>query len=145
MKNFIIYASLLLSLLATKLSAQETFEAKARAIADKIENITKEEKAALKADPPLGNVVRRRGEHLLEDVDDGLDLRIVQLNRLGQLLELRHEFARRGEEPAETDERPHDLDVHPHGGRRTQHAGEHRHALLGERTGRRSTAAVPRT
>ncbi|MDI9257800.1 hypothetical protein [Flavobacterium sedimenticola] len=50
MKNFIIYASLLLSLLAGKLSAQETFEAKARAIADKIENITKEEKAALKTE-----------------------------------------------------------------------------------------------
>jgi len=37
-----------MSLLVSKASAQETFEAKAHAIAVKIENITKEEKAALK-------------------------------------------------------------------------------------------------
>jgi hypothetical protein len=36
--------------MASKLSAQESFESKARAIADKIENITKEEKAALKTE-----------------------------------------------------------------------------------------------
>ena len=48
MKNFTIYAVILMSLLVSKASAQETFEAKAHAIAVKIENITKEEKAALK-------------------------------------------------------------------------------------------------
>jgi hypothetical protein len=51
MKNFIIYASLLASLLVTKATAQEdVFEFKARAIANKIENITKEEKEALKVE-----------------------------------------------------------------------------------------------
>ncbi|MEK8180551.1 hypothetical protein WMW71_09385 [Flavobacterium buctense] len=50
MKNFTIYVALLLCLMASKLSAQESFESKARAIADKIESITKEEKAALKAE-----------------------------------------------------------------------------------------------
>lgn len=48
MKNFTLYAAVLLSLLAGKMVAQETFETKVRTIADKIENITKEEKAALK-------------------------------------------------------------------------------------------------
>jgi hypothetical protein len=50
MKNQIIYAALLLALLVSKVSAQETFEAKAHTIADKIENISKEEKAFLKAE-----------------------------------------------------------------------------------------------
>jgi hypothetical protein len=48
MKNFTLYAAVLLSLLASKMVAQESFETKARAIAEKIETITKEEKAALK-------------------------------------------------------------------------------------------------
>lgn len=58
MKNFTLYLAVAACLLATKLSAQETkqkdeqtqptFESRARAIADKIENITKDEKAALK-------------------------------------------------------------------------------------------------
>ena len=48
MKNFTLYLALALCLFASKLSAQELFETKARAIADKIENITKDEKAALK-------------------------------------------------------------------------------------------------
>ncbi|WP_395633183.1 hypothetical protein [Flavobacterium sp.] len=50
MRNFTIYLALFLCLLANKTVAQETFEAKARAIAEKIANITKEEKAALKAE-----------------------------------------------------------------------------------------------
>ncbi len=48
MKNFIIYTSLLLSLVVSKVSAQETFEQKVKAVSVKIDNITKEEKAALK-------------------------------------------------------------------------------------------------
>ena len=39
MKNFTIYAVILMSLLVSKASAQGTFEAKAHAIAVKIENI----------------------------------------------------------------------------------------------------------
>ncbi|MEO5777629.1 MAG: hypothetical protein ABIQ27_12050 [Flavobacterium sp.] len=48
MRNFTLYLAVAVCLVASKLSAQETFEAKAHAIADKIENITKDEKAALK-------------------------------------------------------------------------------------------------
>lgn len=48
MKNFTIYLAVAACLVASKLSAQETFEDKARVIGDKIVNITKDEKAALK-------------------------------------------------------------------------------------------------
>jgi hypothetical protein len=50
MKNFTIYLAIAVCLIASKLAAQETFETKAHAIADKIENITKDEKAALKSE-----------------------------------------------------------------------------------------------
>ncbi|QBZ96738.1 coiled-coil domain-containing protein [Flavobacterium sangjuense] len=50
MKNFTLYLAVAACLVASKLSAQETFEDKAKAIAVKIENITKEEKAALKVE-----------------------------------------------------------------------------------------------
>ena len=50
MKNFTLYLAVAACLLASKLSAQESFEDKAKAIAEKIENITKDEKAALKAE-----------------------------------------------------------------------------------------------
>ncbi|MBN8640395.1 MAG: OmpH family outer membrane protein [Flavobacteriales bacterium] len=48
MRSITIYLTLAVCLLAAKLTAQETFEAKARAIAEKIEKITQEEKEALK-------------------------------------------------------------------------------------------------
>ena len=50
MKNFTLYLAVAACLVASKLSAQESFDAKAHAIADKIENITKDEKATLKAE-----------------------------------------------------------------------------------------------
>ena len=50
MRNFTIYIALAACLFASKLLAQETFEAKAKAIAEKIESITKEEKKALKVE-----------------------------------------------------------------------------------------------
>jgi len=50
MRNFTIYIALAACLIASKLSAQETFEAKVKAIAEKIESITKEEKKALKVE-----------------------------------------------------------------------------------------------
>ena len=55
MKNFTLYLAVAACLVASKLSAQETFEDKARAIGDKIENITKDEKAALKAELEVVN------------------------------------------------------------------------------------------
>lgn len=55
MKNFTLYLAVAACLVASKLSAQVTFEEKAKAIAVKIENITKEEKAALKAEIELVN------------------------------------------------------------------------------------------
>ena len=48
MRNLTIYLALLLFLFASKIVAQETFEAKAKTIALKIENIIKDEKNALK-------------------------------------------------------------------------------------------------
>jgi hypothetical protein len=50
MKNFIIYLAITACLIASKLSAQETFEDRVKAISDKIELITKEEKSALKVE-----------------------------------------------------------------------------------------------
>ena len=50
MRNFTIYIALAACLFASKLLAQDTFEAKAKAIAEKIESITKEEKKALKVE-----------------------------------------------------------------------------------------------
>lgn len=50
MKNFTLYLAVAACLLASKISAQESFEDKAKAIAQKIENITKDEKAALKTE-----------------------------------------------------------------------------------------------
>ena len=47
-KNFTIYLALILCLFASKMIAQETFEARAKAIALKIEKIAKEEKETLK-------------------------------------------------------------------------------------------------
>lgn len=48
MRNLTIYLTSLLCLFLTNVFAQETFEDKAKAIADKIETITKEEKEVLK-------------------------------------------------------------------------------------------------
>ncbi len=61
MRNFTIYLALLLCLFASKMVAQETFESKAKAIANKIENITKEEKEALKVEVEEVNVQFEKG------------------------------------------------------------------------------------
>lgn len=50
MKNFIIYLAVFFCSMASKIVAQKSFEDSVNAIAIKIENITKEEKAALKAE-----------------------------------------------------------------------------------------------
>jgi len=50
MRNLTIYLAVTACLLATKVAAQETFDERVRDIAKKIELVTKEEKAALKAE-----------------------------------------------------------------------------------------------
>lgn len=50
MKNFTLSLAALLCLFLTQANAQETFETRARAIAEKIEKITQEEKQALKVE-----------------------------------------------------------------------------------------------
>ena len=61
MRNFTLYLAFSVCLLANKLSAQDNFEYRARAIAEKIENITKDEKAALKAEIELVNTELEKG------------------------------------------------------------------------------------
>ena len=55
MKNFTLYLAFVFCLMASKLIAQDSIEYRARAIAEKIENITKDEKATLKAEIELVN------------------------------------------------------------------------------------------
>ncbi len=61
MRNFTLYLAFAICLLASKLSAQDSFEYRASAIAEKIENITKEEKAALKAEIESVNTELEKG------------------------------------------------------------------------------------
>ncbi len=61
MRNFTIYLALALCLLASKLVAQETFESKAKAIAEKITFITNEEKANLKNEVEEVNLQLEKG------------------------------------------------------------------------------------
>jgi hypothetical protein len=70
MKNFTIYLAMLTLLAVSKLSAQETFETKAHAIAVKIENITKEEKAALKFEIEAVNQDLEKGLITKEQADE---------------------------------------------------------------------------
>ena len=70
MRNFTIYLTVFLCLIASKIIAQETFEVKAKIIADKIENITKEEKAALKAEIESVNKELEAGTITQEQADE---------------------------------------------------------------------------
>lgn len=70
MKNFTLYLAITACLLACKLSAQETFETRAKAIAEKIENITKDEKAALKAELETVNKDLENGTITKQQADE---------------------------------------------------------------------------
>ena len=61
MRNFTLYLAFAVCLMVSKLAAQDNFEYRARAIAEKIENITKDEKAALKAEIELVNTELEKG------------------------------------------------------------------------------------
>lgn len=70
MRNFTIYLALFLCLFASKILAQETFEAKAKSIALKIENITKEEKNALKIEVDAVNKELETGAITKQQADE---------------------------------------------------------------------------
>ena len=69
MKNFTLYLVVLIFLFVSKVLGQETFESKAKKIANKIEKITKEEKAALKEEVEVVNVQLSEGKITLEQAD----------------------------------------------------------------------------
>lgn len=69
MKNFIIYLFILVFSFVTKVMGQETFESKAKRIANKIEKVTKEEKAALKEEVEAVNVQLSEGKITQEQAD----------------------------------------------------------------------------
>lgn len=69
MKNSIIYVAVVLSLLASKLNAQETFESKIKVIGERIEQITKEEKAALKVEIEAINTQLEKGSISKENAE----------------------------------------------------------------------------
>lgn len=69
MRNFTIYLALLLCLFASRMTSQTTFESKAKAIADKIETITKEEKLNLKGEVEAVNVQLENGSITKEQAD----------------------------------------------------------------------------
>ncbi|WP_281235198.1 hypothetical protein [Flavobacterium gelatinilyticum] len=69
MKNFTIYLVILVFLFVSKVLGQETFESRAKGIANKIEKITKEEKAALKEEIEVINVQLSEGKITQEQAD----------------------------------------------------------------------------
>ena len=77
MNKIITYLVISLFLLVSKATAQQTFESKAKAIATKIENITKEEKATLKSEVEAVNMQLEKGSITKEQAD-------VKKNELAQ-------------------------------------------------------------
>ncbi|TPD65624.1 porin family protein [Flavobacterium microcysteis] len=69
MQKIIFYAMILLCLFASKAIAQQTFEQRAKAIALRIESITKEEKDALKDEVEAVNKLLDSGDISLEEAD----------------------------------------------------------------------------
>ena len=70
MRNFTIYLTALLCLFLTKVFSQESFESRAKAIATKIENITKDEKVGLKEEVEAVNVELEKGIITKEQADE---------------------------------------------------------------------------
>ena len=69
MRNFTIYLTALFCLFLTKVFSQETFETRAKSIATNIENITKEEKSALKSEIESVNTELEKGSITKEQAD----------------------------------------------------------------------------
>ena len=70
MRNLIIYLAVFLCSIANSLYAQESFEVRAKAIASNIENITKEEKKALKIQVEKVNVELDKNSITKEQADE---------------------------------------------------------------------------
>ena len=70
MRNFIIYLAIFAAASVAKMNGQETFEQKAKAIAYRIEKITKEEKTFLKDQVELVNQELEKGTINREQADD---------------------------------------------------------------------------
>lgn len=70
MKNLTLYLAALCFLLASKMLGQETFEKQAKAIANRIEKITKEEKNALKEEVEAVNLQLQAGTITQEKADE---------------------------------------------------------------------------
>lgn len=79
----------------------------------------------------------RRGEEFADRIEKHRDLPVV-------LLDLAGESAIGREHLAELHERAHDGDVDLRGAFSAQHAGKHRHALLGENVWRKFRMPAPR-
>ena len=69
MKNFTVYLVILVFLFVSKVLGQETFEYRAKQIANKIEKITKEEKAALKEEVEAVNEQLAQGKITQQQAD----------------------------------------------------------------------------
>ncbi|WP_158729575.1 MULTISPECIES: hypothetical protein [unclassified Flavobacterium] len=69
MRNLTIYLVILLYLFLSKLVAQESFESKAKKIAENIEWITREQKALLKAEVEDVNIQLEKGEITIEQAN----------------------------------------------------------------------------
>lgn len=69
MKNFTLYLVILVFLFVSKVIGQETFESRAKQIANKIEKITKEEKATLKEEVEVVNVQLSEGKITQQQAD----------------------------------------------------------------------------
>ncbi|KAF2510066.1 hypothetical protein EYY60_11160 [Flavobacterium zhairuonense] len=69
MKNFTIHLVILIFLFVSKVFSQETFESKAKKIANKIEKVTKEEKETLKQEVEAVNVQLSEGKITQEQAD----------------------------------------------------------------------------
>ena len=69
MKNFTIYLVILVFLFVSKVLGQDTFESRAKEIANKIEKITKEEKETLKVEVEAVNIQLSEGKITKEQAD----------------------------------------------------------------------------
>ena len=70
MKNFTVYLATFLCLVVTELRAQESFESKAKKIAENIELITREQKALLKAEIEEVNIQLEKGKITIEQANE---------------------------------------------------------------------------